>query len=123
MTPVLFCLSFQFVYISLTCDSEKPQMIESSQAANPTIAIQAPINVNIFFSPLFRFEFSYCECCLLSEDRRENASHDICGRAYAEHYITECDHNFSSFQLSLVNVVISITAAPIAAFFLVVFLS
>ena len=39
----------------------------------------------------------FSKCCLLSEDRREDTSHDICGCAYAEHYITECDHINSPF--------------------------
>ena len=60
--------------------------------ATPSVTRQ---NVIIFF--LLSFKLGYRECRLLSEDRREDTSDDICGRAYAEHYITECDHINSPF--------------------------
>ena len=49
---ILILLSFKFGY----CECSLwfyylSQMIESSHAANPTNATQAPINVNIFFPP------------------------------------------------------------------------
>ena len=47
----------------------------------------------------FSFRFSLLR--MLSEDRREDTSHDICGCAYAEHYITKCDH--ISFLLSFLS--------------------
>ena len=76
-------------------------MITSPTTKNP---IQSP--ANIFF--LLSFKFFIVGVILLSEDRRENTSHDICCCAYTEHYITKCDdHSFSllSFKLFVVVVV------------------
>ena len=70
------------------------QRTELSQAANPTNAAQAPINVNILF--LLSFKLSYCEYCLLSENRREDTSYDHWSCAYAKHYQTKCDDHINS---------------------------
>ena len=72
-------------------------MITSPTAKNP---IQSP--ANIFF--LLSFKFFIVGVILLSEDGREDASHDHCGCSYSECYQTKCDHILFSFHSSLVIV-------------------
>ena len=73
-------------------------MITSPTTKNP---IQSP--ANIFF--LLSFKFFIVGVILLSEDRREDTSHDHWCCGYTEHYITKCDdHSFFSFHSSLVIV-------------------